>query len=47
MQSTDLVSERSSNEHEASRRLKTEFLVQFDGAATSGEDRIFVMGMKS
>ena len=26
-----LLSERSNNEHEASRRLKTEFLVEFDG----------------
>lgn len=26
---------RSENEHEASRRLKTEFLVHFDGVATS------------
>jgi len=38
-----LLSERSTSEHEASRRLKTEFLVQFDGASTSDEDRILVM----
>jgi len=39
-----LLSERSNNEHEASRRLKTEFLVQFDGAATTNDDKIIVMG---
>jgi len=39
-----LLSARSSNEHEASRRLKTEFLVQFDGCATCNDDRILVMG---
>ncbi|KYO42774.1 fidgetin-like protein 1 [Alligator mississippiensis] len=31
-------------EHESSRRIKTEFLVQLDGAATSSEDRILVVG---
>ncbi|XP_052866122.1 spastin [Anopheles cruzii] len=39
-----VLSERSSNEHEATRRLKTEFLVQFDGLPASSEtDRIVVM----
>lgn len=39
-----LLSERSSNEHEASRRLKTEFLVEFDGLPGNAEsDRIVVM----
>ena len=42
-----VLSKRSDHEHEASRRLKTEFMVQLDGAATSDdarEDRILVMG---
>lgn len=39
-----LLSERSSNEHEASRRLKTEFLVEFDGLGGNSEsDRIVVL----
>ncbi|KAH9410629.1 AAA ATPase [Ordospora pajunii] len=39
-----LLSQRSDNENEGSRRIKTEFLVQFDGASTSGNDRILVIG---
>ncbi|XP_035904193.1 spastin isoform X3 [Anopheles stephensi] len=39
-----VLSERSSNEHEATRRLKTEFLVQFDGLPANTEaDKIVVM----
>ena len=39
-----LLCERREGEHEASRRLKTEFLVEFDGLKSSSEERILVMG---
>ncbi|XP_064790576.1 fidgetin-like protein 1 isoform X2 [Oncorhynchus masou masou] len=39
-----LLSQRTDGEHESSRRIKTEFLVQLDGAATSANDRILVVG---
>lgn len=39
-----LLSQRTDGEHESSRRIKTEFLVQLDGAATAAEDRILVVG---
>ncbi|GLV39920.1 Fidgetin [Carabus blaptoides fortunei] len=39
-----LLSQRNETEHESSRRIKTEFLVQLDGAATGEEDRILVIG---
>ena len=35
---------RSENEHEASRRLKTEFLIQFEGATGSDQRKVFVIG---
>ena len=38
-----VLSARSANENEASRRLKTEFLVQFDGVSTSTEARVVVV----
>ena len=43
-----LLSERSNNEHEASRRLKTEFLVEFDGLPSNPENervRVFISGV--
>lgn len=39
-----LLSQRSDNEDECSRRIKTEFLVQFDGAAVNDKDRLLVIG---
>ena len=40
-----LLTARSSNEHEGSRRLKTEFLVQMDGAdSATDEERVLVIG---
>jgi spastin len=39
-----LLSARSSTEHDAARRLKTEFLVQFDGVASAAEARVVVIG---
>ncbi|KAL1433200.1 hypothetical protein MTO96_012785 [Rhipicephalus appendiculatus] len=39
-----LLSERKDNEHEATRRLKTVFLVEFDRLHTGSEERILVMG---
>ncbi|XP_027692861.1 fidgetin-like protein 1 [Vombatus ursinus] len=39
-----LLSQRGDGEHESSRRIKTEFLVQLDGATTSSEERILVVG---
>jgi SpoVK/Ycf46/Vps4 family AAA+-type ATPase len=39
-----LLCQRSSDENEASRRLKTEFLVQLDGAGTSEDARVVIIG---
>ena len=39
-----LLTSRSEGEHESSRKMKTEFLVQLDGASTVGEERILVVG---
>lgn len=39
-----LLTQRAENEHDSSRRLKTEFLVQFDGVATGSEDRLLIVG---
>uniref|UniRef100_A0A2K6BSL1 Spastin n=1 Tax=Macaca nemestrina TaxID=9545 RepID=A0A2K6BSL1_MACNE len=39
-----LLCERREGEHDASRRLKTEFLIEFDGVQSAGDDRVLVMG---
>lgn len=39
-----LLTQRSENDIEASRRIKTEFLVQMDGAGNDPEERILVVG---
>jgi SpoVK/Ycf46/Vps4 family AAA+-type ATPase len=39
-----LLCSRSENENEASRRIKTEFLVQLDGARSSADDKILMIG---
>ncbi|CAF1119216.1 unnamed protein product [Adineta ricciae] len=38
-----LLTERKESEHDAMRRLKTEFLIQFDGVQTNSDDRILVL----
>lgn len=35
-----LLCERREGEHEASRRLKTEFLLEFDGVHSNNEDKV-------
>eukprot|EP00054_Salpingoeca_dolichothecata_P029939 m.238958 g.238958 ORF g.238958 m.238958 type:complete len:305 (-) comp26571_c0_seq2:90-1004(-) len=39
-----LLSQRCDGEQEASRRIKTEFLIQLDGAATTNEERLLIVG---
>jgi fidgetin-like protein 1 len=39
-----LLTKRTDTENESSRRMKTEFLVQIDGAATSKSDKILLLG---
>ncbi|XP_057501156.1 uncharacterized protein LOC130785106 [Actinidia eriantha] len=39
-----MMSTRMANEHDASRRLKSEFLVQFDGVTSNSDDLVIVIG---
>lgn len=39
-----IMSTREANEHDASRRLKSEFLVQFDGVTSNPNDLVIVIG---
>lgn len=38
-----ILSSRGQGEHEASRRVKTEFLVQMDGVKGAGDDRVILI----
>ena len=39
-----MLTQRKADENEASRRIKTEFLVQLDGTGTCGHGRVLVIG---
>jgi SpoVK/Ycf46/Vps4 family AAA+-type ATPase len=39
-----LLSARSEGEQESSRRVKTEFLIELDGAKTSNNERVLIIG---
>ncbi|VEL33661.1 unnamed protein product [Protopolystoma xenopodis] len=39
-----LLTQRSETEHESSRRIKTEFLVQLDGVGTGSSERLLLVG---
>ena len=39
-----ILSKRTDNENEASKRLKTEFLIQFDGVGSNQQARVLIIG---
>lgn len=47
VQIDSVMSTRVANENDASRRLKSEFLVQFDGVTSNSNDLVIVIGILS
>lgn len=39
-----LLTKRNHNEHDSTRKMKTEFLVQLDGAKVTDKDRVIIVG---
>ena len=39
-----MLTQRSDTDNESSRRIKTEFLVQFDGMSTDANEKLLVIG---
>lgn len=39
-----LLTQRTDGEHDSTRKMKTEFLVQFDGVSTAADDRLLIVG---
>lgn len=39
-----LLTQRVDGEHDSTRRMKTEFLVQFDGVSSGADDRLLIVG---
>lgn len=44
LQMDSIMSTRMANENDASRRLKSEFLIQFDGVTSNANDLVIVIG---
>lgn len=44
LQIDSVMSTRQANENDASRRLKSEFLIQFDGVTSNPNDLVIVIG---
>jgi hypothetical protein len=44
IQIDSVMSTRLANENDASRRLKSEFLIQFDGVSSNPDDLVIVIG---
>jgi hypothetical protein len=44
LQIDSVMSTRLANENDSSRRLKSEFLIQFDGVSSNPDDLVIVLG---